>query len=242
MVQWTPFIQTYKHRRYQWVQLAGHSGNFKRGEAEGTIMKKLCPQEERCYKELMAGDALARFVPRFQGVLTSGDEDESEYRTSICKLLFRVISRLVLLSSEFIQLQDCLSSFNLPSIMDCKIGVRTYLEEELEKAKVKPKLRRDMYDKMIAVDPGAPTKEEHALQGVTKPRYMVWRETISSTATLGFRIEGVKMSDGTSSKDFKTTKTKEQVLKVFENFLASSPKIAVSRTIRGTTWTSSLSL
>ncbi len=56
---------------------------------------------------------------------------------------------------------------------------------------------------------------------------MVWRETISSTATLGFRIEGVKMSDGTSSKDFKTTKTKEQILKVFENFIARSPNIAV---------------
>jgi len=34
--------------------------------------------------------------------------------------------------------------------MDCKIGVRTYLEEELAKAKEKPKLRKDMYEKMIA--------------------------------------------------------------------------------------------
>lgn len=71
---------------------------------------------------------------------------------------------------EFIQLQDCLSSFTLPSIMDCKIGVRTYLEEELAKAKEKPKLRKDMYEKMIAVDPDAPTEEEHRLKGVTKPR------------------------------------------------------------------------
>ena len=42
MVQWTPFIQTYKHRKYQWVQLAGHSGNFKAGQRQGTVMKKLC--------------------------------------------------------------------------------------------------------------------------------------------------------------------------------------------------------
>lgn len=76
--------------------------------------------------------------------------------------------------------------------MDCKIGVRTYLEEELSKAKEKPKLRKDMYEKMIQIDKDAPNEEEHRAKGVTKPRYMIWRETISSTATLGFRIE-VKM-------------------------------------------------
>ena len=79
--------------------------------------------------------------------------------------------------------------------MDCKIGIRTYLEEELAKAREKPKLRKDMYEKMVAVDPNAPTEEEHRLKGVTKPRYMVWRETISSTATLGFRIEGIKKDE-----------------------------------------------
>ena len=77
---------------------------------------------------------------------------------------------LIQFVSEFIQLQDCLSNFNLPSIMDCKIGVRTYLEEELAKAKEKPKLRNDMYNKMVAVDANAPTEEENRLKGVTKPR------------------------------------------------------------------------
>lgn len=35
---------------------------------------------------------------------------------------------------------------------------------------------------MIQVDPNAPTEEEHKAKGVTKPRYMVWRETISSVS------------------------------------------------------------
>ena len=59
-------------------------------------------------------------------------------------------------------------------------------------------------------------------------RYMVWRETISSTATLGFRLEGVKKSDGTSSKDFKTTKTKDQVSEAFKNFTSRNCDTVVS--------------
>lgn len=70
---------------------------------------------------------------------------------------------------------------------------RTYLEEELTKARKKPTMRGDMYQKMIEVDADAPTPEEHEQKAVTKPRYMQWRETISSTATQGFRIEGIKV-------------------------------------------------
>jgi 1D-myo-inositol-triphosphate 3-kinase len=62
-------------------------------------------------------------------------------------------------------------------------------------------------------------------------RYMVWRETISSTATLGFRIEGIKKSDGKSSKDFKTTKTREQIMQAFQDFANGFPHAVVSITI-----------
>jgi len=42
-------------------------------------MKKLCQQEEKCYERLNElQDVLCRYVPKFQGVLTCGDEDESE--------------------------------------------------------------------------------------------------------------------------------------------------------------------
>lgn len=87
---------------------------------------------------------------------------------------------------------------------------------------------QDMYEKMIQIDPKAPSEEEHRSKGVTKPRYMIWRETISSTATLGFRIDGVKKADGTSSKDFKTTKTREQIVEAFKDFTSSFPNSVVS--------------
>ncbi|KAF5277614.1 hypothetical protein FQA39_LY06107 [Lamprigera yunnana] len=199
IVQWTPFFQIYKKQRYPWVQLAGHQGNFKAGPDQGTILKKLSAKEEKCFKILM-NDVLRPYVPEYKGQIASDDGECS-----------------------YIQLQDLLGDFNSPCVMDCKIGVRTYLEEELAKAKENPKLRKDMYEKMIQIDSNAPTEEENRLKAVTKPRYMVWRETISSTATLGFRIEGVRKSDGSSSKDFKTTKTKEQVLKTFSDFTETFP-------------------
>ena len=54
--------------------------------------------------------------------------------------------------------------------MDCKMGTRTYLEEELAAARKKAKPRNDMYIKMIDVDPDEPTPEEKAEEAVTKVR------------------------------------------------------------------------
>ncbi|XP_010578377.1 PREDICTED: inositol-trisphosphate 3-kinase A isoform X2 [Haliaeetus leucocephalus] len=159
-----PVISPFK-KRYSWVQLAGHTGSFKAADS-GKILKRFSENEKECFERLMQ-DPLRSCVPCFHGVVERDGE-------------------------SYIQLDDLLTDFEGPCVMDCKMGIRTYLEEELTKAREKPKLRKDMYKKMIEVDPLAPTAEENAQHAVTKPRYMQWRETISSSANLGFRIEGIK--------------------------------------------------
>jgi len=106
-------------------------------------------------------------------------------------------------------MEDLLASFHEPCIMDCKIGVRTYLEQDLDKSERDPELRavkknifkedlilfffKDLYEKMIAIDPTAPTEQENEDKKLLKPRYMIWRESLSSSQDLGFRIEAIKV-------------------------------------------------
>ncbi|XP_078097199.1 inositol-trisphosphate 3-kinase C-like [Mustelus asterias] len=198
MVHWSPFVVSFR-KRYPWVQLAGHAGNFKAGDY-GKILKKYCECEHQCLESLMKDPLLRPYVPGYYGVV---DKDGDSYN----------------------QMDDLLSEFDSPSIMDCKMGVRTYLKEELTKAREKPKLWKDMYEKMIAVDPNAPTQEEHEQKAVLKPRYMQWWETLSSTATLGFRIEGIKKADGSCSTSFKKTRLKEEVMEALEDFVDSNRNI-----------------
>ncbi|XP_063287188.1 inositol-trisphosphate 3-kinase C isoform X1 [Pelobates fuscus] len=204
IVHWSPFVVSFK-KNYPWIQLAGHAGNFKAGEY-GKILKKFCLSEQQCL-EWLNRDSLRPFVPGYYGVVEKDGE-------------------------TYIQMEDLLSEFDSPSIMDCKMGVRTYLEEELVKAREKPKLRKDMYEKMIAVDPNAPTEEEHIQRAILKPRYMQWRETLSSTATLGFRIEGIKRADGTCDTNFKKTKQRDEIVRALEDFVDGNKLILKNYLVR----------
>ncbi|VDP95453.1 unnamed protein product [Trichobilharzia regenti] len=89
-------------------------------------------------------------------------------------------------------MQDLLYNFKSPSVMDCKIGQRTYLESEVSVDGTN--VRKDLYLKMISTSPSAPTDKEHQDKGVSKIRYLQWRDSISSTAEFGFRIEAIKVN------------------------------------------------
>nr|XP_061798029.1 inositol-trisphosphate 3-kinase A-like [Nerophis lumbriciformis] len=190
MVQW-PFSAIQK-RKVNWVQLAGHQGNFKAAD-EGSILKKFSDNEVQCFEKLK-GDVLLPYVPLYHGVVERDGE-------------------------SFIHMADLLAPFDLPNVMDCKMGVRTYLEDELVRARERPKPREDLYNKMVEVDKEGPTAQEHAQRGVTKPRYMQWRESMSSSSTMGFRIDGIKKCDGTCRTDFKKTRSEQDVMEEFKGFV-----------------------
>lgn len=154
------------------------------------------------------------------------------------------------------------SLYNWPSAhsyQSCCFLLRTFQEEELIKAKVKNVVRSDMYQKMVKIDPSAPSAEEHAQKGVTKSRYLQWRDATSSTSLLGFRIEGLmvrengnkapaqlvanvqltdvfmspvsQMEDGSVQRDFRNTLTLAQVTEALLYFTRSQLDILVRNMI-----------
>uniref|UniRef100_A0A914UWM3 Kinase n=1 Tax=Plectus sambesii TaxID=2011161 RepID=A0A914UWM3_9BILA len=186
-----------KERLKNWVQLSGHEGTIVPA-TDQTLWKQRSGtdcNEARAYEKLM-NDAVSPLVPRFY--------KEIEYK-----------------GESFIEIEDLTSHFTNPAIMDVKLGTRTFLEAEV----MNPVLRKDLYQKMIKLDPSEPTEEEHANCAVTKLRYMQFRERESSTASLGFRIEAAKFPSPTSSgvgklqKNFQKVKTRDQVMEVLWKFL-----------------------
>lgn len=180
-----------KNRKNTWIQLAGHPGSFAPA-GPNTIWKKRMTKdntETKAYEALMEDEACT-IVPYF-------------YREVECNGDF------------FIEIEDLLQHFENPNIMDIKMGTRTFLESEVKN----PVLRKDLYEKMIKLDPEAPTEVERDQQAITKLRYMQFREEESSTAEFGFRIEALKVANEPPRTNLQKMKTKEQVEQILKKFL-----------------------
>lgn len=179
-----------KNRKNAWIQLAGHPGFF--APAGLTTIWKRQPENDNCetksYRQLMS-DSVRDIVPRFYR--------EVRYNDDI-----------------FIELEDLLQHFTDPNIMDIKMGIRTFLEGEVKN----PTRRNDLYQKMIKIDPSEPTEDENKEKAVTKLRYMQFREKGSSTTTLGFRIEAIRMSGETPNADLKQVQSREEVMNTIIRF------------------------
>lgn len=187
-----------KNRLKSWFQLSGHPDGFAPA-GPGTVWKRrtggLENTERNVYESLSKDPEMRDCIPRYYR--------EVEYK-----------------GETFIELQDLLFGFNDPHVMDIKLGTRTFLESEVSKTTERP----DLYLKMIAVDPNAPTDLEHEKKAVTKLRYMQFREQQSSTCSHGFRIEAMKLPGTPPITDLKTVKSHAQVIRTMKAFLSDGAK------------------
>ncbi|XP_041977869.1 inositol-trisphosphate 3-kinase homolog isoform X2 [Aricia agestis] len=177
-----------KSRSSEWFQLSGHPGSLAPA-GPGTVWKRRAPgdrpahnPERDAYEALAACPHMRSAIPRYYRDLEYDGE-------------------------HFIELQDLLHGFRDPHVMDVKMGTRTFLEEEVSNARARP----DLYEKMVRLDPTAPTEAEHAARAVTKLRYMQFRERCSSSAEQGFRIEAVKMPGRPPLTDLQKVKEPELI-------------------------------
>ena len=121
-----------------------------------------------------------------------------------------------------LKLTDATAGRALPVVMDIKMGKRTFLEAEGGNTKLRP----DLVDKMKRVDAGALTAEqlEH---GITKLQYLSFRDGASSTSTLGWRIEGIRLGPASYPHDCKTLRGRGELAEALKWFL-SPPSAAAT--------------
>ncbi|XP_012272374.1 inositol-trisphosphate 3-kinase homolog [Orussus abietinus] len=188
-----------KNRLKSWFQLSGHPDGFAPA-GPGTVWKRRSGGSENTerlvYETLSKDETMRDYIPRYYR--------EVEYK-----------------GDTFIELQDLLFGFSDPHVMDIKMGTRTFLESEVSKTTARP----DLYQKMVAVDPNAPTAQEREQKAVTKLRYMQFREQQSSTCSQGFRIEAMKLPGAPPITDLKRVKSHEEVLATMALFLGDKEDI-----------------
>ncbi|XP_034667786.1 inositol-trisphosphate 3-kinase homolog isoform X1 [Drosophila subobscura] len=195
----TPHLLQQQQAKPQgWMQLSGHPESIV-PMSTGIVRKRIVgidDSEVHAYRQLCQEPQTSQIVPAYFGMRE-------------------------MQSQHYIELQDLLAGFKDPCVMDIKMGSRTFLESEVSNATLRP----DLYQKMIAVDPSAPTAAESEARAITKLRYMTFRESLSSSHSKGFRIEALRLRGRAPVKDLKTCRSSEQISQTIEQFLGARKSV-----------------
>eukprot|EP00667_Euglena_gracilis_P001310 EG_transcript_1309 len=189
------FLLTYAGRKMrpsgEFAPLAGHSANFR--TEDGYVLKLLTQNEAAVLESLQRERSLRGFAPQFMGCV------ERDGRT-------------------YIKMQDVLLSMAEPNFMDIKMGLRTFAECEVES----DKRRMDLLKKALVIqqqNPAVYISDDEKLNGISKYRFMSLRDNASSSATLGFRVQGMmKDGKGFTSKDFSSHRSATMCRALFRSF------------------------
>jgi len=142
-----------------------------------------------------------RFVPTFGGETLVADEASPGSEEG----------------KRYLRLSNVLAGFMQPFVMDVKVGVRSYAESECKNTKP----RKDLFQRLFKMDPGELTPEEREAESITKFRWMAYRDAKSSSASLGFRIDGMAGPGNLKLKSeaFREVHEREQVVQELLGFL-----------------------
>lgn len=118
---------------------------------------------------------------------------------------------------KYMRLSNLLRRFQRgPHVMDCKIGTRSFTENEVECGAQRP----DLYKRLLDIAPHEVTPEEKESGAITKHRWMSFNDHFTSLATLGFRIDGIDGIVQITKKDLKSVREIDQAVEcIMTHFL-----------------------
>ncbi|KAI1731436.1 inositol polyphosphate kinase domain-containing protein [Ditylenchus destructor] len=140
-----------------------------------------------------------------------------EYYTSTMEVRMEVDDGKKKEMKTYLPMSNAYDGFEIGSrvVIDIKMGIRTFLVREMSKTKERP----DLFEKsdiLNYLDPEIPLPEER-----TKADYLDYRDRLSSTRTLGFRIDATIIRNEESiEKEYKKLRKEEDVLSKFNELFS----------------------
>jgi len=152
--------------------VAGHASNFCRCETSGRLLKVSCLEEQRVYEDMTRTDSLPGLRPAYYGTVELEKDEEG--------------------AVIHMQLSDLTAGFDTKTlaVADIKMGRITFNPATADDTKPRP----DLFNKLKLVNGGLESlcPGLQAAKAVTKRCYMGARDRSSTSASLGFRLDGLK--------------------------------------------------